>query len=389
MLVAGLSLLRSRVAPLEHLPDSEGTPMAPLFEQVRTGIAQAIADGRFDIGQTLPAVETLASQHRCGANTMHRALAELADAGVLKRVRNRGTIVMRRPPLARACLILADDEHTNVLLQDKVYDALTDANIDVELLPGKLDVDQLRRRIDQMRRQAPAPEALVTLRQHWPDGMFDVLEHAFACRVAYRYDSQGGLDHTYTVGPDLNAMAYQVVKHLVDLGHRRIAVAHGFPHESATWVSQTAELARNFFELAGGTCFMHQAGESEEAALLKLIREQGVTAYWSINDHIAMGWETRLLRHGIRVPEDLSIVGRWDTPWAQTAPTPLTTVSFDPDATGRALADVLVQLVRGQAPAARMHPVAPQLIARHSTAPLGGISRTEAVQSISGEADPR
>ncbi|MFW6039398.1 MAG: substrate-binding domain-containing protein [bacterium] len=343
----------------------------PLFEQVRSRISQAIAEGRFDIGQTLPPVEALASEHGCGQGTMERALTELADAGVLKRVRKRGTIVTGRPPLGRACLVLSDDEHTNMLLQDKVYEAAIEAGIDLEVLPGKLTGEMLRDRLSQFKHRSDAPRLALTLCQAWDQTTYETLHDTFDQHVAFKYDSTIDLGESYTVGPDLHAMAHQVVHHLFELGHRHIAIARGFPKETHGWAVETAEMAHNFIEVAGGTCWLHTIGNEDAQTLLHLIREHGVTAYWALNDHEAMSWETRLLRHGIRVPDDVSIVGRWDTPWAQTAPTPLTSVSIDPDTTARTLAHVLARLMRNQPPESRTQRVFPKVIARHSTAPPG------------------
>ena len=106
---------------------------------------------------------------------------------------------------------------------------------------------------------------------------------------------------------------------------------------------------------------------------------------WALNDYEATKVQMRCMALGLRVPDDISIVGRWDTPWSLNAPTPLTSVSIDADATAHAVAQIALQLARGEngddEATARPQPVriSPVLVPRESTSrPNRGKSRSGA-----------
>jgi DNA-binding LacI/PurR family transcriptional regulator len=156
-----------------------------------------------------------------------------------------------------------------------------------------------------------------------------------------------------------------VARHLLDLGHRRIAVAWNFGLEVGPAAPATA-LIKDLIEFAGGRCFAHDL--ADEPSLIRMVREEGVTAYWALNDYAALRCETVLLRDGLRVPRDVSVVGRNDTPWARSAPTPLTSLSIEPEATARAMVSLLLRMARGE-PVPDHTPVKPRIIVRDSTTP--------------------
>lgn len=67
----------------------------------------------------------------------------------------------------------------------------------------------------------------------------------------------------------------------------------------------------------------------------------GATAVLCINDMVAFGFIQTLYEHGIKVPEDVSVVGFDDIPFAETFIPPLTTVRYPSNETGRLAAMML------------------------------------------------
>jgi DNA-binding transcriptional regulator YhcF (GntR family) len=65
----------------------------PVYEQIRSQLAGAIADGRLADGQRLPSVRSLAADLGIAANTVGRAYTELEGAGLIASRRRTGTIV--------------------------------------------------------------------------------------------------------------------------------------------------------------------------------------------------------------------------------------------------------------------------------------------------------
>jgi GntR family transcriptional regulator len=65
----------------------------PVYEQLRSQIAGAIAEGRLADGERLPAARTLAADVGIAINTVGRAYSELESAGLVVSKRRTGTVV--------------------------------------------------------------------------------------------------------------------------------------------------------------------------------------------------------------------------------------------------------------------------------------------------------
>lgn len=123
-----------------------------------------------------------------------------------------------------------------------------------------------------------------------------------------------------------------VAEHLVELGHRRIALING-----PVSLKPCAERRDSFLSALGthgiGLSAAHDVEapemtiEAGEQAAAKLLRGSArPTALFCTNDLLALGAERAALASGIRVPSDLAIVGYDDIRFAATSLVPLTTV---------------------------------------------------------------
>ncbi|MGV0990820.1 MAG: GntR family transcriptional regulator [Mycobacterium sp.] len=71
---------------------------APLFDQLRAGVIQAIRSGLIEPGARLPTVRELAGELDLAVNTVARAYRELETAGIVETHRRLGTFVARSDP---------------------------------------------------------------------------------------------------------------------------------------------------------------------------------------------------------------------------------------------------------------------------------------------------
>ena len=106
---------------------------------------------------------------------------------------------------------------------------------------------------------------------------------------------------------------------------------------------------------------------------ISLQRRPDYTAIFAANDQVALGLIHGLHDRGIRVPEDLSIVGFDDAAFSRHSIPPLTTVRQPFDALGSAVVDVLLAAIEGRAIPQRTK-IPPELIVRLSTAKARGAS---------------
>jgi DNA-binding LacI/PurR family transcriptional regulator len=140
-----------------------------------------------------------------------------------------------------------------------------------------------------------------------------------------------GLPPVHTVVMDDYAGGYQATSYLVALGHRRIAFVSG-PAE----LGSVQERYRGYCDALGKAGIdsngqVNMAGQFTEqfgmSALPHLLSQaEAPTAAFVASDYIALGLISAAQNHGIRVPEDLSVVGFDDISFSQYMQPRLTTV---------------------------------------------------------------
>jgi DNA-binding LacI/PurR family transcriptional regulator len=175
-----------------------------------------------------------------------------------------------------------------------------------------------------------------------------------------------------SVTNDDQAGAALAVEHLVALGHRRIAHIDGGRGAGAQGRRQgylqamrrhglTAEA-----RVAGGDYTEEGGARAIEELLTAGVRP---TAVFAANDLSAIGALDALGRHGLRAPEDLSLVGYDNTSLAGLRHIDLTTVDQPRLAMGQTAVELLLQRIERRRTSPRRVVIAPSLVVRGSTAP--------------------
>jgi LacI family transcriptional regulator len=176
-----------------------------------------------------------------------------------------------------------------------------------------------------------------------------------------------------SVDVDNVAAARNATQHLVELGHRRIGFITNAPFQYTA-----ARERRDGYRLAvqeaglevdeGLVVEANFDAASGRRAMARLLERGGVTAVFVASDVVAFGAMAAIREAGLRVPEDLSIVGFDDIPLAAYFDPPLTTVHLPAHDLGRAAGVALLDRINGRAVEARtVLPTA--LVVRSSTAP--------------------
>ena len=188
---------------------------------------------------------------------------------------------------------------------------------------------------------------------------------------------------------DHRAGAAEATRHLIELGHRRIAHIAG--SKGAPSTAKRIEGYRDALEAAGlaapaewlypGDFFM-PSGAAGMEKLMSL--DETPTAVLCGNDEMAFGAIRMLNKLGYSVPRDVSIVGFDDQNMAEFYNPPLTTVHIPRHELGRRAAVVLIQQLEGREVAHEVM-LPTRLIVRESTAPprtarSGGRTRTRSVR---------
>jgi len=176
--------------------------------------------------------------------------------------------------------------------------------------------------------------------------------------------------------------SFAATQHLIQLGHRRIAFFAG-PH-AAPWAKERFEGYRralrdadmevddNLVFQAGGTI------EDGAKTALQFVNESArATAIQAVNDSVAIGCASTFLDQGIRIPEDLSLMGYGNILTSEYFRVPLTTVRQPKFALGVAAMESMKKLLGGERPPNKR--LRAELILRRSVA---AVSTTAQIPTV-------
>jgi len=210
-------------------------------------------------------------------------------------------------------------------------------------------------------------DAMVVLGGGVPDLRLQEVAHRLPMVVLGR--SVPGLEHQ-CLRLDNFAGAFDATRHLLELGHRHIAHIAGQPsHRDAQDRLEGYKAALRAAHIPFVPDLVQTGDFYEAAGFLATTRlVEGRTMFSAIftaNDQMAYGARLALHRKGLRVPEDISLVGFDDLPSSMYTTPPLTTVQQPVEEMGRAAARAVLRLLRGEQPELRA--METRLVIREST----------------------
>ncbi|MFR9776371.1 LacI family DNA-binding transcriptional regulator [Micromonospora sp. MS34] len=178
-----------------------------------------------------------------------------------------------------------------------------------------------------------------------------------------------------TIGATNWAGGLAATEHLLGLGHRRIGLVAGPTHllcSRARLDGYRAALERAGVplddQLVQRGDFYHSSGFAAGSALLEL--DEPATAIFAASDQMAFGVYEAVRRRGLRVVDDVSVVGFDDLPEARWASPPLTTVRQPLVEMGRLAARTALRLSQGEEIESPRVELATELVVRDSSAAL-------------------
>jgi LacI family transcriptional regulator len=239
-------------------------------------------------------------------------------------------------------------------------------------LLGNTDADAGRERMvfDQMRARHVDGYVMATATLHNP-----VLAEAAAAEipVVLMNRTVPGLPFP-SVSVDNEQGARAAVAHLAKLGHTRIAYIAG-PQDTSTGIARlqgyhaglrAAGLEADDSLISYANAYTVQEGVRCCAELLS--RGTRFTAIAAANDMVAIGCYTVLDEAGLRCPDDISVIGFNDMPFVDRLRPPLSTIRFPHYQLGTEAAQLLLERISGTDKPVKIMFLAPELVARGSTA---------------------
>lgn len=337
----------------------------------------------YDAGQPLPSERELSLRRGLSRTTVRRAIQLLVDEGVVYRVPGSGTYVGR--PSGLTAETSQDHATIGLILPSLANPYFGELATAIERESTRAGY-QLLLGQSHLSGHSEAPHLARYAENPAVKGVIVALSGDDESVALYERLTQSGkpflfvVRHAERVGADSISTdhvggARELMQYLIRLGHRRIAFVGG----------ARRHIVRHFQGYLEG---LHEAGIPEDPALqvqissdhLEHIGEEGArllierkvlfTAIFAQIDPVAIGVLRALRAAGMRVPEDVSVVGFDNIPGAEHLQPPLTTVDHTVGEIGR-LAVVLLQdrmVGRYNGPARRVI-IQPRLIIRESCAP--------------------
>lgn len=187
----------------------------------------------------------------------------------------------------------------------------------------------------------------------------------------------GKLDGTMCYQVQIDAMKAMdlLMEHLIDLGHKQIALVGGRMDVLSTFekYQRYRQILKNYQldyveEYVKGGGYDFETGFKRMNELLEC--DPMPTAVVAINDYAAAGVMRSAMQHGLRIPEDLSVASYDNTDLAELLNPKLTSVDYHYEEFGRSLIDTAIKAADGAA-VPRIQLVTPELVVRESTGIMG------------------
>lgn len=335
--------------------------LLPVYVRVADDLRSKLGGPGFEVGTFLPGEHELSKAYNLSRGTIRKALDILASEGSISRQPGRGTIIL--PPSPRnhqerrkiavlwsivrwigADMLAAIEDtltnaHCDILFSTSQHEPLKEAEILERLLRADLDGLILYATGDERNQD----QINAFAETHIPIVLLDRFMPALADRLSW-------------VTSDNAKGAYDLTRHLVDLGHRRIAYVAWTP-DSET-ISSLLE-RRSGYENAirdaalkpivlvqTGTETGQQEKEEFAETLFQFIDVHQPTAIFFHNDASVYRLYPLFQEWGIRIPENISIAG-FDGLELQFgfSPIDLTTVKQDFTRLGSEAAQTLLKMI--------------------------------------------
>lgn len=330
--------------PLE-LERSSGTP---LHSQLSEHYRQLIEAGTLPVGGRLPTEMALMDLHGLSRGTVRQALRSLSDAGLVRREPKNGTVVSpprraREPATSIIGVIFPEARDAFCMdIMKGVQAACRERGLHAAFGYSHEDSAVERAEVTRMRK---AGFGGVLVLPHDDPALFTELA---AEDFPFVYLDQHTAAPGDFVGVDNAAASFGATEHLLRRGLEPVAFLHK-NHDLNAAPSTVQDRFRGYREAlaAHGRAFdparvVSTASAPDYSGVLR-----GVRAVVAVNDFTALELIKDAAQAGVRVPDDLAVVGFDDLP--QAAGFSLTTVAQPSFEIGRRAAELLIGRLAGDA----------------------------------------
>jgi DNA-binding LacI/PurR family transcriptional regulator len=348
------------------------------YDQVLSKMKQDIFDGRYET--YLPGVRVLADTYSANFKTVNRVMKLLEDEGLLKNLAGTGRLILPEA-LARAPKTIL------LMIQTRghLFGTLTGELIRLLHASGYSALPVDTSQFQYTPREVARLLALAPLGIFFDDSYSSIRQlvsekgGVIARKMRWTHQEHPSPFDGVTIQTNHRLGVRQATRHLIEMGHRRILYLHyTWVYDENARVGSTHKAYMQGYEealaeagIASSRRYVYCVRETFETS--RRIREvfselpaTRPTALVAYADFMAVAALREIQHLGLRVPEDVAVVGYNNTPWTDWCEVPLTSVSLCEDQIAR----IAVENLTRQYQPGHIIQVNPQLVVRRSSNPL-------------------
>ncbi len=360
---------------------------SPLRTKIANDLRHWLRESAPPAHSVLPSHKDLCERFEVSLNTLRGALDLLEVDGMVYRRHRSGTFVGEgsHPQMAgfvglRCINFVRDRPMPLVTMADDFLGGYTDALEPYDTKMRFVTVPEDGSRLDAIlsTRYAPAEQGCILMNAVSPA----LMNWLIARRICFVVQNYGGYsfeglpDHHRVFANKLGGTLV-AVNHVLELGHRRVAflgrISAGESDEQ--YHGYIAALRAAGIHPAPGDLMQILSNDVDVAmgpVTEFLKRPNRATAIFAKTHAVGMAVLQAAPSLGIRVPQDLSVIGYSGTPGGETTDPPLTTVEVPYRSVARTAVELLHGAARGEFDTPQTRMLECRLVVRGSTAPPGG-----------------
>lgn len=360
--------------------------LLPVYMRVADDLRSKLGTPGFELGTYLPGEHEMATQYRLSRGTIRRALGILESEGLLSRQPGRGTLIL--PPSLqelgtrpRIAVVWTMVRWMGLDMFNALEEHLSAANCDILFSSSKHD--HLKEREILATLLHTDVDAIVLYSTGHPDShsLIQQLQNQGKPVVLLDRFVQDQMDTLHWVSSENEQGAYEITRHLIELGHRRIGMIMRTPENEriSTLVERELGYVKAMNEAGLENLLMKKCDVPEDQLnatafghdLFEFMTSHQPTALFFHNDVSANRMYSVLTQRGLRIPEDISIAGFDGLDLlSDVLPFTLTTMKQDFSGLGKEVGTLVMSLLRNPNPLSRQIRLPVKLHVGNTTAPL-------------------
>ncbi|MFA7183304.1 MAG: GntR family transcriptional regulator [Victivallales bacterium] len=360
----------------------------PLYLQIKEKIINDILQRKLRKNDRFFSETELCKKYDVSRITVRRSIAELVEENILYKIPAKGTFVSDEieekaflPALEKEISIIVPDidEYAVSTICSGVKQEADEKNYRSAIYTSGRNIEKECQEINRLK-QTNCRGAIIF--PNWgkvnAEQIFELKRQKFNFVLVDRFFRE--IDTDYVV-VDNKKGAFLAVSHLIELGHTRIAHIAWPAHTAGTdrlegykdaliknklLIEDDLIILLDFSKFARLNIEPESGGYEETKKLLSL--NPRPTAIFTASDPVAFEALRAIREAGLKVPEDISIVGFDDLKFSALLDTPLTTVAQPFREIGKTAMRILADKIEGKSKEIRQVVLEPKLIVRNSTA---------------------